>query len=209
MVKKSQKLDYLTVGINPCPICHAKSTYKTVATTDSCFWEGGYFYLLRCEHSNCEGNAWSFCLNKKSELKYGKTKWFKPKSYVPPDIATEYKESCGCFEHGYYNAACVMSRRLLERVLIAKGANPNKSVSDMIKQLVKSGLLDRRLKSLCDKIKFLGNTGAHNKVETANQEDAEMVLQYGEFLIARLYGDFKEVNPNKARHYIFIPTETD
>jgi len=204
MVKKSQNMPYITMEMDPCLICGAKSTYKTEATTESCFWEGFSFYLLKCEHSNCEGQAFSLCFNKKSELKYGKTKWFKPKSYVPPDIATEYKESCGCYEHGYYNAACVMSRRLLERILVSMGANYNQSVSDMIKQLVKLGLLDARMKGLCDKIKFLGNTGAHFKVETADKDDAKTVLRYSEFLIARLYGDFKSVSPYKARHLLIV-----
>ncbi len=43
----------------------------------------------------------------------------------------------------------------------------------------------------------MGNISAHAKVETANKDNTDTVVQFSEYLIARLYGNFKDVNMKK------------
>lgn len=108
---------------------------------------------------------------------------------LPNEIVSNFKEAFGCYLDGYYQASVVMSRRLLEQVLLSKGAAPKQRVCDMIKELARRGILDTRLTDLADDIKYLGNIGAHVKEEEANKSDAETTLHFSDFLITWLFGE--------------------
>ena len=112
----------------------------------------------------------------------------KERIELPNEIVSSFKEALGCYLSGYHNASVVLSRKLLEGVLIKKGASPNQRVCDMIKELVKRGILDDKLKNLADEIKYLGNVGAHIKEEDANKADAEQALHFCDFLVTWLFG---------------------
>ncbi|MFC1983635.1 DUF4145 domain-containing protein [Chloroflexota bacterium] len=49
---------------------------------------------------------------------------------------------------------------------------------DMFNDLSIRDIIDRRLKGLCDDIKYLGNIGTHANEESANKEDAEQALHF-------------------------------
>ena len=58
----------------------------------------------------------------------------------------------------------------------------------MINDLTNRGILDYRLKDICNEIKYIGNLGAHVKEEEADKADAEQALNFADFLITWLLG---------------------
>jgi len=121
------------------------------------------------------------------------TDWLRDDPDLPKEIVSNFREAFGCYLSGFYTASVVMSRRLLEQVLISKGATPNQRISDMIKELVRCGIIDEMLKDLCDDIKYFGNIGAHVKEEEAEKSDAETALNFCDFLITWLFGKVDEM----------------
>jgi hypothetical protein len=183
-------------------------TYEAIAMANSSFFLDYKMYLFG---ENDEHIGWGY-FNLKSIIDDGsKIKVISVKESVPklrehielPDeIVSNFKEAFGCYLDGYYQASVVISRRLLEQVLISKGATPKQRICDMIKELTKRGILDSKLSDLADDIKHLGNIGAHVKEEEANKSDAETTLHFSDFLITWLFGQVQEVSRRKNQRNI-------
>ncbi|MFH1328127.1 MAG: DUF4145 domain-containing protein [Candidatus Bathyarchaeota archaeon] len=162
--------------------------YKVQAVAHSCFFKNTKLYLF------ADGGIWSniqpeeLMSETKVQDKYLTIEGLREQVQLSNEIVANFKEALGCYLNGYYNASVVMSRKLLEKVLIEEGASPNQRVCDMIKELVKCGILDDKLKDLADNIKYLGNIGAHVKEEEANKSDAEQALHFCDFLLTWLLG---------------------
>jgi len=166
-----------------------KQTYPVEAIGFSCFFKYSKLMLF------ADGTIWSNVrlIDPNSEERdiYLTMDGLKKNIKLPHEIVSSFKEALGCYLNGYYSASVVLSRKLLEGVLITKGASPKQRISDMIKELVKCGILDEKLKYLADEIKYLGNIGAHIKEEDANKVDAEQALHFCDFLVTWLCGKVK------------------
>lgn len=177
--------------------------YKVRASANSSFFLDYNIYLFT------EGDkdiAWGY-FDKKSMTEEGSNKKvisgkrsapkLREHFELPNEIVSNFREAFGCFLDGYYQASVIMSRRLLEQVLISKGAIPGQRVCDMVKELTRRDILDSRLKDLADEIKYLGNVGAHVKEEEANKSDAEIALHFSDFLITWLFGKVFETSESE------------
>lgn len=169
-------------------------TYEAHAIAHSCFFQNTKLYLF------ADGVIWSniqpedLLSDTKVQNQYLTMEGLKERIELPNEIVSSFKEALGCYLSGYHNASVVLSRKLLEGVLIKKGAFPNQRVCDMIKELVKRGILDDKLKNLADEIKYLGNVGAHMKEEDANKADAEQALHFCDFLVTWLFGEVDTIS---------------
>ncbi len=142
---KSYKVE---IKISPCPKCGVKRSFVVLASANSCFFEDVKLFLFGCETPGCTSYAWSNLNLKETVPNYGKMEGLRTKFELPLQMVTDFKEALGCYLNSYYNASAVMSRRLLERILLSKGAKPGQRVCDMIKDLVRKGIIDSRVKDL-------------------------------------------------------------
>ena len=111
--------------IDPCPGCGLRSEMRVDAVGESCFFESTKLFLFRCENENCGHYAWSNFQPKEligKEVPYLSEDVLKIEFELPLEVVSDFKEALSCFTHGNYNAAVVIARRLLERVLLEKGA---------------------------------------------------------------------------------------
>lgn len=181
----------IELSVRSCPSCGVKSIYKVAATADSCFFRNAKLSLFLCSNAGCGHYAW-FNLQIDELMGNGSNylciEGLRSQFELPPQMVSDFKEALGCYTHGYYNASVVMARRLLEQILLGKGAKPGQRICDMIKDLANRGIIDHRLKGLCDEIKFLGNIGAHANEEQANESDAQTALHFSDFLVSWLFG---------------------
>lgn len=177
--------------------------YKVGASASSIFFSDYDIYLFT---ENDKDIVWGYFDTKSMTEEKGNKKVISGKKSVPKlrehfelpaEIVSNFKEAFGCFLDGYYQASVVMSRRLLEQLLISKGATPKQRVCDMIKELTKRGILDTKLKDLADEIKYFGNVGAHIKEEEANKSDAEIALHFSDFIITWLFGKVLETSESE------------
>ncbi len=164
---------------------------KPCVTADSCFFKGVKLSLFYCSQTYFWSNVHAIPKGEKDT--YFTKEGLRDKFELPNEVVINFREALGCYLHGFNIATVVLARRLLEQVLISKGATPNKRVCDMIKELVNWGILDGKLKDLADGIKYLGNIGAHVKEEDANKDDAKQALEFSDWLITWLFGKVKEV----------------
>jgi hypothetical protein len=185
----------MELRVNPCPKCGVERLYVVKASVVSCFFKDVKLAIFGCESPGCTGFAWSNLNLIEASPNYGKIEGLRTEFELPLQMVTDFKEALGCYLQGYYNASVVMSRRLLERILLGKGTKPGQRICDMIKDLANRGILDSRLKGLCDDIKYFGNVGAHPDEEEASKSDAQTALHFTEFLVAWLFGRVEE-NPH-------------
>lgn len=169
---------------------------KPKAIVDSCFWKDIKLHLF-AKGSN-PALVWS-CVQfgdliqgKPTNPDYGRVEGLREQFELPATMVSDFKEALGCYIHSYYDASVVMSRKLLERTLIARGAKPHQRICDMVNDLSSRDIIDHRLRGLCDDIKYLGNIGAHANEEEANKPDAEQALHFTDFLISWLFGKVEE-----------------
>lgn len=183
--------------IDPCPGCGLRSEMRVDAVGESCFFESTKLFLFRCENENCGHYAWSNFQPKEligKEAPYLSEDVLKIEFELPLEVVSDFKEALSCFTHGNYNAAVVIARRLLERILLEKGAKCCQPICKMIADLVEQEKIAPELEGLCDDIRFFGKIGAHPKEENANESDASRALQFADFLVTWIYGRVRFTN---------------
>jgi hypothetical protein len=115
---------------------------------------------------------------------------YKTCSGISDKFIADFEQASNCFKSGYYDAAVVMYRRTLERVLREKTGQSWLELRDMICQLADQGKIPREMRGLCGDLRVLGNRGAH-PVKAVDQDDAETATQFTDILLTWLYSDVK------------------
>lgn len=155
-----------------CPYCNTKCQFEPIAQGYPCKVQqlDDRFQIFhrayRCTH--CEGNV---------VTKWGYDNYYshnKPQfiTYYPPvgewkskvnldcitnnEVKEDFMEAIDCYNHGFYNASMIMSRRAIQQEMDSKNAKGE----NLYKQ-IESIEISKSLKALLHKVKNFGNYGAH------------------------------------------------
>lgn len=161
-----------------CPYCRTRCPFKPIAQAYLCKVKQlsdnvqVFHRAYRCIH--CEGNVvtewgseWyqnsyghkSYCPSK--FLIYYPTagKW-KPKvnlnCITNNEVKEDFVEAIKCYNHGFYNASMLLSRRAIQQEMNSKNAKGEK----LYEQIESMGISER-LKTLLHRVRIFGNHGAH------------------------------------------------
>lgn len=108
-------------------------------------------------------------------------------SDIPEDIQEILQEAKTTFSAQCYRASAVMSRRTLEAITVDKGETEG-VLANRIKNLVKTGVLDKNLGDWATEIRLIGNSGAHfDPIKNVEKEDASQIILFIEELIKYVY----------------------
>jgi hypothetical protein len=120
-----------------------------------------------------------------AEIKDGRARTVTPATLVldapsglEPQLASDLREACACFNVGAYKASVVMARRFLEALLDTRGFK-GKTLFERIKVAHSSGAVSELLFQLASSARILGNYGAHysdDELTQIGQDEAELVL---------------------------------
>ena len=108
---------------------------------------------------------------------------------IPQEIRDDFREAGLCLGSGCYKASLVMSRRVLQRCLLAQGCTQSKLV-EAIDHAVAKGILRKAFHQLAEETRQYGNLGAHpddDQLANANRESAHQVLEFARLLIHEFY----------------------
>ena len=125
-------------------------------------------------------------------------------------IETTAKQASGCYDHGYFDASAVMTRKLLETLIIEcfeayniskKIKNSNKdflSLSNLINKFLeedgKSWNVGRNTRTRLPKIKSVGDQSAHSRKYTARKNDLDRLRDDLRIVIEELVTLIKNKN---------------
>jgi len=101
---------------------------------------------------------------------------WKPKTKLElitnENVKQDFLEAIKCFNHGFYNASMVISRRAIHQEMIKRELD-KKYPNNLYQQLENSGISDK-LKNLLQKVKNFGNNGAHPDFCLYNEEGNQL-----------------------------------
>ena len=75
-------------------------------------------------------------------------------------VKDDFLEAIGCYDHDFYNASMVISRRAIQQEMIDKKLVNESNKDNLYKQIESSGI-SKNLRESLKKIKNFGNYGAH------------------------------------------------
>lgn len=101
---------------------------------------------------------------------------------VPEHIAEDLKEALRCRHAQAPNATAEMCRRVLEAACILKGA-PKVKLYKQIEWLHEQGEISKQLRQTADKIRLIGNNGAHPP-ELNDEAYVPVTLQHADAVLA-------------------------
>ncbi len=147
-----------------CPYCNTKTQFNEHGNFVLCNHTGEYHQSFLCTY--CGGlvlTHWSGFNNKPYKLK----RYYKVVGDYEPQIdlqkiqnelvRKDFQEAIDCYNHGFYNASMVMSRRAIHQEVEVRKAKGGNLLYEKINSLVTS----ENLKRLLNKVKNFGNSGAH------------------------------------------------
>ena len=153
-----------------CPYCNAKCQFKPIGQAYPCKVkklsdrDQIFHRAYRC--TNCEGNVvteWkynSYYDEYWSLIYHPSVGEWKPKVNLAcikdSEVKEDFEEAIKCYNHGFYNASMIMSRRAIQQEMISKNAKGE----NLNKQIESTGI-SKSLKALLHKVKNFGNYGAH------------------------------------------------
>ncbi|MGW3209538.1 DUF4145 domain-containing protein [Streptomyces sp. NPDC001135] len=105
---------------------------------------------------------------------------------VPSKLRDECEEARRCFTAKAFTATAVMVRRVLEGLCLEQGATA-KPLINALKQLAAEGKLDGRLLEWAQKLRGLGNHGAHHTGMPVQRQDAHDALLLTEAILNYVY----------------------
>lgn len=155
-----------------CPYCKTRSQFKPIGQAYPCKvkqladgrWQI-FHRAYRCTH--CDGNvvtAWRHDNyhenNNQFASYYPPAGEWKPKVNLAciknSEVKEDFEEAVKCYNHEFYNASMIMSRRAIQQEMISKNAKGE----NLNKQIESTGI-SKSLKALLHKVKNFGNYGAH------------------------------------------------
>lgn len=120
---------------------------------------------------------------------------------IPAPLRRELAEARNCYDVGAYTASVVLVRRTLEGVCAQHRIN-KPSLQKALQEMASQGLLDSRLLEWIDRLRTLGNDGAHYTGSTVSREDASDALALAEAVLDYLYvlaAQFEEFKQRRMR----------
>ena len=154
-----------------CPYCNTKCQFEPIGQAYPCkaqkLHDGLPFHrAYRC--TQCEGNVvteWrynSYGINKFTTY-YPRAGEWKPKVNLDcitnNEVKEDFEEAIDCYNHGFYNASMIMSRRAIQQEMDSKNAKEEKEKN--LYEQIESMEISKSLKALLYKVKNFGNYGAH------------------------------------------------
>lgn len=101
---------------------------------------------------------------------------------LPDDISSAYDEARKCLGILALSACTIMCRKILMHVAVQKGAKASERFEEYVNYIQEQGYIAPTMKSWVDRIRQLGNEGAH-ELEAPSREAAESALAFtGELL---------------------------
>ena len=105
---------------------------------------------------------------------------------LPSDIEYIYNEARGCYSVNADTATVLSCRKILMSIACNEGAEEGKSFIKYIDYLNDKGYIPPNGREWVDKIRKLGNEATH-KLETKNEEDAKLALNFTGMLLKFIY----------------------
>ena len=162
-----------------CPYCRTTNgQFKPIAQAYPCkvkqLYDNVQIFHRAYRRIHCEGNVvtewgseWyqnsyghkSYCPSK-FLIYYPTAGEWKPKvnlAYIKNnEVKEDFEQAIDCYNHGFYNASMIMSRRAIQQEMISRKAEGGK----LYEQIESMGISER-LKTLLHKVRNFGNHGAH------------------------------------------------
>jgi ribosomal protein S27AE len=105
---------------------------------------------------------------------------------LPADIGNAYLEARKCLGLLAFTACTMMCRKILLHVAVEKGAEAGKPFEFCVDYLQDQGYISHNMKPWVDRIRRLGNEGAHD-LEAPSSEAAESALIFTGELLRTVY----------------------
>jgi len=115
--------------------------------------------------------------------------------YLPPEVATDFKEALVCYSSGAVNGFAAMCRRTVQSVAGELGANGTDKVLNQLKDLKAMAEIDDDTFSVLKQIVVDGHDGAHPHLPKINPQRASVLLELMKDVLYQLYvrkGKLKE-----------------
>ena len=153
-----------------CPYCNTKCQFEPIGQAYPCKVkqlsdrEQIFHRAYRC--TNCEGNV----VTEWKHNSYYDEYWpliyhpsvgeWKPKVSLDcitnNEVKEDFEEAIKCYNHGFYNASMIMSRRAIQQEMDSK-----KAEGGNLYEQIESMEISKNLKTMLHKVKNFGNYGAH------------------------------------------------
>ena len=156
-----------------CPHCNTKCQFKPIGQAYPCKVkqlsdrEQIFHRTYRC--TNCEGNVvteWkhnSYYDEYRPLICYPSAGDWKPKVNLAciknNEVKEDFEQAIDCYNHGFYNASMIMSRRAIQQEMDSKKEKEEKEKN--LYEQIESMEISKSLKTLLHKVKNFGNYGAH------------------------------------------------
>lgn len=117
---------------------------------------------------------------------------------IPQGIREGVIEARKCYKAGAFLATAVMVRRAIEGFCAENGAK-NQNLHRSLQDLVERDVIDKRLLEWADKLRVLGNVGAHFSEDIVTKQDASDALDLVEAMLDYVYVFAVKFQQFKAR----------
>lgn len=115
--------------------------------------------------------------------------------YLPEEVEKHYLKAIRALDAGLPDAAAVQLRKTLEAAA-SKHDSLKGSLAASIKELIGKGLITGEFSKVLDRVRIVGNLGAHHTDEEIDQETAEQVLRFTTQVLRNLFeipGELEEL----------------
>lgn len=105
---------------------------------------------------------------------------------LPPDIDAAYSEARRCLGISALSACTMMCRKILMHMAVQKGAQAGERFEQYVGYLQEQGYISPNMRPWVDRIRQLGNEGAHD-LEAPSRDAAESALAFTGELLRTVY----------------------
>ena len=159
---------------------------------DELHYEGTSVQLAKC--LNCEIPfllTEDFTAIEDDYYSQGKTQLYPDKeskfiANAPKSIIKPYKEGIKCYRANAYEACVIMCRKGIDAICYDKNEIRG-NLNSKLKKLKEKGILEETFYNWSNKLREIGNVGAHSHDVEINKQDAKDTLEFFEALILYLY----------------------
>lgn len=106
--------------------------------------------------------------------------------YLPDDVARFYSDAQRVLDAGVPDGAAVQLRKTLEAAAAHVGVKEGTLVA-RIEKLIAQGLVTKQFGEVLDRVRKVGNVGAHASDETVDQSTAEQALRFTTQVLRNLF----------------------
>jgi hypothetical protein len=106
--------------------------------------------------------------------------------HLPDDVAGFYRDAQRVLDAGVPDAAAVQLRKTLEAAAARFGIDSGPLI-ERIEKLIDQGLITKQFGQVLDRVRKLGNVGAHASDVTVNEADAKRALRFTTQVLRNLF----------------------